>query len=96
MSRLLVDISALERVRAGLGTVVGTLCQLGATLDGVSSADIGTDNLDRAAGDFMDKWSYGTKKLGEAADMIAQELDQALEVYSRADSAMANVFRSAS
>lgn len=94
MSDLLVDVSVLERVHSALEDAAGNLAHLRKRLANASACDLGDRRIDRAAERFFERWGYGTRRLGEAADVVARQVDEALRVYAEADDELANVFRS--
>jgi hypothetical protein len=93
MGHLLVDITMLEHVAGGLKDAAGQLDGLGRTLRAASADDLGSNGLNSAADGFFKHWGYGTGKLGEAAHLVGEQVDQALEVYEQADQSMDHVLR---
>lgn len=94
MSDLFVDVSVLDRLRGALGGAAEDLGDLGRQLARASARQLGSRSLDEAAEEFFERWRYGTEQLGEAADVVAQQVDEALRVYRAADGRLAEVFRS--
>ena len=93
MSDLYVDLTALERTAQRLGRVEEELQACAQALRHASASDLGSARLDDACADFRDSWSYGTEKLGQAASVVRQQLEEGLRVYVEADEALAGVVR---
>ncbi|HWG92788.1 MAG TPA: hypothetical protein VNU66_01000 [Mycobacteriales bacterium] len=88
MAELFVDLAALRATSAQLGRVESELRAASSALRAVGSADLGSSRLAGACDGFRDRWGHGIGQLGRAADVVRQQLDEALRVYGEVDAAL--------
>jgi hypothetical protein len=85
MGELFVDLTALRATSAQLARAESELRAASCALRAVGSADLGSARLAGACDGFRDRWGHGIGQLGQAADVVRQQLDEALRVYAEAD-----------
>jgi hypothetical protein len=91
VGELFVDLTALRGTSARLARVEGELHAASTALRAVGSGDLGSARLAGACDDFRDRWGHGIGQLGRAADVVRQQLDEALRVYGEVDREIAQV-----
>lgn len=92
MADLQVDLEGLAALAARLdGARDGLSGALGAMAD-VGAAPLGTDELDRACGEFQQSWSYGLGKLGECVEAVRGGVDASSATYTQAEQCIADTF----
>jgi hypothetical protein len=94
VSQLHVDLRALEGLSTGLAKASVELSGCARALAQVSSGALGARTLDEACAEFLGAWRHGTDRLGEAADGVRAQVEEALRTYREVDGALAQVFRS--
>jgi prefoldin subunit 5 len=84
-----VDVEALQRFMTSLRESGEHMESALDALKSIGGAQIGTKNLDEAAGDFQDRWRYG---LGQLKDKIAHTnggVDKAHKAYQETEDGLA-------
>ncbi len=89
-----VDPALLHQVGTRLTEAVGVIEHVKNRRDGLKAllADCGSDELQRAAGQFLDEWAYGVDCLEEDARTLAQLLTSSGKVYIELDDDIAKHF----
>lgn len=84
---------------AGLGELIKTLSEAAdrmrvanSRLKAASAADLGSDELDRAAAAFQARWEYGIGKISDASGQMADSLRETKKLYEEVDQAVAELF----
>jgi hypothetical protein len=93
MSDLYVELTELEALQQRLGDVAAELSTCSGELGRTDATELGSRDLESACDDFYSSWGYGIGKLGDAAGVVAEELGEALRVYTEADAELANIVR---
>ncbi|MBV8539760.1 MAG: hypothetical protein JO364_15770 [Pseudonocardiales bacterium] len=88
----LVDVPGLGQLIASLSEVADRMHAADGRLRAASAAELGSDDLDRAGGDFQERWEYGIGKISDAAEKMADSLRQAQQLYEQTDQAVARLF----
>jgi uncharacterized protein YukE len=88
----LVDVPALEQLITTLSEAAERMHVANDRLRAASAADLGSSDLDHAAGDFQERWEYGIGKISESSEKMANSLREAKEHYERTDQAIGGLF----
>ncbi|SDD39137.1 hypothetical protein [Actinokineospora iranica] len=92
MSGYQVEIEGLGRLIQTLETAADSITDANNRLKDASPSDLGSAELDRAGGDFQDRWEHGTKKLAEAAGNVTEGMQVTKKAYEEIEKALTEVF----
>lgn len=81
----LVEAEAMAGLIRKLSSSAEQISTVTNKLTSASAADLGSDDLDGAARDFQDEWSYGIGKIAEATKAITGKLQSAKAAYEKVD-----------
>lgn len=88
----LVEVCALEQLITTLSEAAERMHTANDRLRAASATDLGSGDLDHAAGDFQDRWEYGIGKISNASEKMIDSLREAKQLYERTDQAIAGLF----
>ncbi|WP_042385692.1 hypothetical protein [Streptacidiphilus melanogenes] len=87
-----VDLDALARMTSALQQAGDQMEQALRLMGGSEGAQIGTDELDRAANDFQSTWQYGLGQLRQSLSETDEGLKQAQSGYQQMEQALQQAF----
>ncbi len=95
MADLSMDLDGLASLGSELNGARDRLGGALAAMRDVGAAPLGTDELDRACGEFQESWRHGLGRLGECVDAVRTGVDGTRATYAEAESAIARAFAAA-
>ncbi|MHA6762965.1 hypothetical protein [Streptacidiphilus sp. PAMC 29251] len=87
-----VEPARLSSLAADLGRSVDSMASARQATESAGGGRTGEVSLDKACGEFRDRWGYGLKQLGTTTHALAQALDATAKAYLAVEQAVAKSF----
>lgn len=87
-----VHLGGLAALNTNLNSASGRLGAALGSMRDVGVAPLGTEDLDRACGEFQRSWEHGLGKLGECVELVRTGIDASCGDYAEVERVLDEVF----
>lgn len=88
-----IDLGAMNTLVGTLNTAARAITDANAALRAATVAELGHDELNAAAGDFKNRWVYGTGKISDLTGKMTGALRATVQSYQDVENQLAQAFQ---